>query len=294
MTRWLWTAANGLVTDLSAWAGGNYVTDGGTDGILAPGYEFTTQSYAGVDGATVQQITAKPGAPTLGLDLVASDGAELRARVRALAHTLRPRAGIGSLTAVADDGTSRTLPCYYRKGLESGTYRVTRYRTALEFWAPSPWWRGDPYAYTWSLAAPTAFFPILPMRLSPSTIEGAVTIDLSDTDSPTHPQWTITGPGTQLTLTNDTTGQSLVLNATIGDGQLVAIDTRPGQQSVRRATRNVDGTLTLGDSLFGGLTSDPALWPLLDDVNTVRALLTGAGPASRVELAADRLHSGVL
>lgn len=296
MTRWLWTAPDGSITDLSAWGAGTYVTADGTAGQLAPAYDFATQAFAGVDGGQVQQISAQPGAPRLGLDLVASDGLELRTRVRSLAHVLRPRAGIGTLTAVADDGSTRTLPCYYRKGLESGTYLVTRYRTVLEFWAPSPWWRGVPLTFDYGLAAATTFFPILPIVLSPSTISGATTFDLSDTDSPTYPRWTVTGPGSQLILRNtwqrvdefgvlQTMTAELTLNATIGDGRTVTIDTRPSRQRILYDD---------GSNLFPLLASDPALFPLVDGVNTVTALLTGAGAASRIALATDRLYSGAL
>ena len=239
MTRWVWTAASGLTTELNAWDLGNYVTVDGTDGVLAPEYEFTTQQLAGVDGADVQSITARPASPVLGLDMTASDPVELRSRLRALVHALAPRAGIGRLTAVADDGSARHVDCYYRKGLERGIPHAVRYRTVLEFWAPSPWWRGEPLTDEWSLAAPGVFFPILPLRLSASTIAGGRTFDLSDTDAPTYPTWTVTGPGTQLTLANDTTGAQLVLTPPggIGDGELVVIDTRPGWQSIRRGTR---------------------------------------------------------
>lgn len=241
MTRWTWTAADGTVTELhgaTAWAAGSYVLADGTSGHLAPAYEFQSQTYAGVDGAVLQQVTPQPAAPILAVDIVGAGGVSLAARVRGLAHALRPRAGAGTLTAVGDDGTVRTLPCYYRKGLESGVYRDARFRAALEFWAPSPWWRGTPLTVSWALAGARAFFPLLPMYLSPSTISGQVTVDLSDTDSQTFPQWTVTGPGDQITLTNDTVGRSLVLPVPggIGDGQLVIIDTRPGFQSIRRAT----------------------------------------------------------
>jgi hypothetical protein len=179
--------------------------------------------------------------------------------------------------------------------LEAAQIRGHRLRAALQFWAPSPWWRGTPFAYTWALAAASAFFPILPMVLSASTISGAVTVDLSDCDAPTYPRWVVTGPGSQLILANDTTGASLVLNATIGDGQSVAIDTRPGQQFVKQATLNPDGTVAaVGASLFGSLSSDPALWPLLDGSQSVRAVLTNAGAASRIAVTADRLYSGAL
>jgi hypothetical protein len=296
VTRWLWTAADGTVTDLSAWGVGNYVTADGSGGHLAPGYDFATQAYAGVDGEQLQQVTAQPAQPVLGIDLVASDGAELRQRLRSLAHVLRPRAGIGRLTAVADDGSSRYVRCYYRGGLEQGRYVVTRFRAVLQFWSPSPWWRGVAVAQAWSLAAPTTFFPILPIVLSASTITGSVSVDLSDTDAPTYPTWKVTGPGSQLNLSNSwqrpdedgtlrTYTASLVLNTTIGDARVVTLETRPGYQRV---------TLDDGTSLFTSLGSDPAMWPLVDGVNTVTALLTNAGAASRIELAADRLYSGAL
>jgi hypothetical protein len=300
MTRWTWTTADGAVHELGgvvAWSSGMYVLDEGTSGQLAPGYEFATQAFAGVDGEQLQQITPQPAQPVLGIDVAVTDAAALRARLRTLTHAMRPRRGIGTLTAVGDDGTTRTLPCYYRKGLEAGTVRANRYRTALEFWSPHPWWRGTPLQVPpWSLAAPRPFFPIFPLTLSATTIEGARTIDLSDTDAPTYPRWTVTGPGSQLTLSNTHAARqadgtwadvtdTLVLNAPIGDGQQVVIDTRPGRQSVRRTT---------GESLFGSLGSDPALWALVDGVNEVTALLTGAGPASRIELAGDRLYSGAL
>jgi hypothetical protein len=295
VTRWLWTDAAGAVTDLSAWGAGSYILGEGLTGHLAPSYEFTTQSYAGADGQAVQQITAAPSTPVLPLQYEGTSYADAAAKARALGRALRPKAGMGTLAAVADDGTTRTLPCFYRSGLEAAQIRGHRLRAALQFWAPSPWWRGTPFAYTWALAAASAFFPILPMVLSASTISGAVTVDLSDCDAPTYPRWVVTGPGSQLILANDTTGASLVLNATIGDGQSVAIDTRPGQQFVKQATLNPDGTVAaVGASLFGSLSSDPALWPLLDGSQSVRAVLTNAGAASRIAVTADRLYSGAL
>jgi hypothetical protein len=294
--RWLWAGANGVVTDLTAWSAGSYVLGDGITGQVAPTYDFATRQTAGVDGEQLDQVTPQAGALALPIDFVASDGAELRARLRALTHALRPRAGLGKLTAVADDGTARVLPCYYRKGLESGTYRVTRFRAVLEFWAPVPWWRGNPVSVGYGLAAPTPFFPILPIVLSASTITGATTVDLSDTDSPTYPVWTITGPGTQLTLSNSydqaqddgttrTVTQTLVLNSVIGDGQTVTIDSRPAQQTVTRSD---------GVNLFPYLGSDPALFPLVDGINTVQAVLTNAGAASRIAGVADRLYSGAV
>ena len=294
MTRWQWQSPAGSVTDLSDWSLGSHVTVDGTGGELAPAYEFTTEQYAGVDGADLRHVAAQPRTVLLGLDVALDSEAAVRARARELAHVLRPRAGIGKLQAVADDGSVRTLPCRYRKGLESATFTANRLRAVLEFWSPSPWWRGDALRLDYGLAVPSAFFPILPIVLSSTTITGTTTVDLSDTDAPTFPLWTITGPGDQLTLRNewaelDEEGNTvdriaeLVLPVPIGDGRTVTIDTRPGRQSIVRDD---------GVSLFGSLASDPALWSLVDTVQTVSALLTNAGPASGIVGVADRLYSG--
>lgn len=299
MTAWTWTDAAGAVTNLggvTAWGAGNYVVPDGSDGLLAPSYEFTEQQYAGLDGDTPQQIVAAARQAVLGMRFVASDPVELRNRLRALAHTLRPKAGMGVLSAVGDDGTTRTLPCFYRGGLDKGVQTGTLYRCALQFYAPSPWWRGNPLTVSWGLAGATAFFPIFPLVLSQSTISGQVTVDLSDTDAQTFPVWTVTGPGSQLTLSNTYQGvqpdgtvatvtQSLVLapSGGIGDGVNVTIDTRQGRQRVVRGD---------GLNLFGSLSSDPNLFGLVDGVNTVTAVLTNAGANSRISLAADRLYSG--
>jgi hypothetical protein len=302
MTRWLWTSPDGAVTDLSAWSSSTYVVADGTSGHLAPGYEFAAQGFAGVDGEQLQQVTALPAQPVLGIDLVGDGTAtSVRDRVRALAHAMRPRRGIGRLTAVADDGAERVLPCYYRKGLESGTYHDARYRAALEFWSPHPWWRGAPFTWGYGLAAAAPFFPIPPVKLSATTIAGAATVDLSDTDAPTPPRWTVTGPGSQLILQNtydavqpDGTLAPVTVSSTltpppgtvlVGDGQTITVDTRPGYQSVTRSD---------GADLFGWLGSDPVLWSLVDGVNEVSVLLTNAGAASRVDVVADRLYSGAL
>jgi hypothetical protein len=128
--------------------------------------------------------------------------------------------------------------------------------------APDPWWYGDTQIINFGLGAPTLFFPIPPVTLSPGTVQGVFTVDLSDTDAPTYPVWTITGPGSALLLANQTTGRSIEVNASLAAGESMTIDTRPGFQSVRRG----DGT-----NLMAALASDPAMWPLIEDVNQVSA-----------------------
>jgi len=274
----VWTSADdNLVIDFTDQV--RFVVDpNGTRGLRSPSYSLASARYAGADGDTVDAVTAEPATPTIGLKMFATDEEDLRYRMRELVRALRPKAGPGTLTVTTPWGESRDLTCYCIGGLEGAESRGEImpgrwWRVALKMHAPSPWWEGAERVIDFGLAAPSAFFPIFPLVLSPSTIQGEFTVFLADSDAPTYPTWTITGPGSQLTLTNLTTGRSIQVNAPLGDGQSMTIDTRPGFQSVTRD----DGT-----NLMDTLATDPALWPLVDDVNVVSALLTNAGPASRI------------
>jgi hypothetical protein len=97
-----------------------YVLADGTTGQVAPAYDFATQADAGVDGAVLQQVTPQAGRPNAGAGPRRVRRAELaRPGPVADARAAPPRRA-GHLTAVADDGTVRTLPCYYRKGSRPG------------------------------------------------------------------------------------------------------------------------------------------------------------------------------
>ena len=269
-----WTAADGTSLDLSDQSSGYIVTKDGTAGFFSPSYDLVADEYAGIDGATVQAIRAAPAEPTLGLYVSASSPTEFRQKLRGLVRTMRPKAGPGTLTVRNETGEARNLDCYCRGGMEGAEARFSAWVTAvLRFYAPDPWWYGDERSVDVGLGAGTAFFPIFPLTLAPSNVQGQFTIDLSDTDAPTYPTWTITGPGSTLVLTNTTTGRSIQVNTTLNPGDTMVITTSPGAQSVRRG----DGT-----NLMGSVTGDPALWPLIEDVNTVTATLTGATTDSHI------------
>src|SRR3954454_11386830 len=68
--RWLWAGANGVVTDLTLWAGGSYVLGDGITGQVAPVYDFATQATAGIDGEQVQQVPPQAVVVVLPIDFV--------------------------------------------------------------------------------------------------------------------------------------------------------------------------------------------------------------------------------
>lgn len=284
-----WTAADGTVVSLTDDAAGYVVLGEGTRGLRSVAYDVATKTYAGIDGEDVQNIRAIGGQPTIGMLIHADSDADFRARTRALRRLMRPKAGLGLLSVQADDGETRTLSCYCVGGFEGDesldvAHPGRWWKLALKFYAPSPWWEGDERTLTFGLQAPVNFFPAPPFILSPSSVQGIFTIDLSDCDAPVYPVWKITGPGTELVLENETTGRSIEVSATLAAGEALAIDTRPGYQSVRKS----DGT-----NLMGALGSDPALWPFIEDIQTVSAQLSGATSESRITATYRPRYAGI-
>lgn len=294
-----WQAADGTLITLTDPAAGYRVLADVTAGLTAPSYEISTDRYAGIDGDTEQAVSATAREVMLGQIIEAGDEATLAARVRSLVRAMRPKAGPGTLIASTPDGVRRTLTCRYASGLEGAEDRASTtpgkwVKAAIKLRAADPWWYGERKTVSVGLGVGANFFPFFPLVLAPSTVQGQFTVDLSDADDRSYPLWTVTGPGSNLVLTNESidysTGQpvlvtqSLEITASLSAGQSMIIDTRPGFQSVRRD----DGT-----NLMGSVTTDPALWGLVDGVNTVTAALTGATSVSRITGTYRARYSGV-
>jgi hypothetical protein len=289
--QWTFTDPTGGTTiDLTDETAGYRITASGSRGLHSPQWNLATSKYAGLDGVTTDAIQAEAGDVALGISVRATSESELLARIRALVHTTRPKLGQGRLMCRHPDGTTRTLTCRVIAGLPGSedpdsTLAGRWWRAQLQFHADRPWWAGPAETLDYGLAAPTPFFPIFPLVLSSSNIQGQLTADMTAADAPSHPVWTVTGPGTALTLTNLTTGAVIQVNAVLGDGQTMTIDTRQGFQSVRRD----DGT-----NLMGSLATDPTMWPLADGVvNQVSALLTGANSSSRIRGVYSPQYAGI-
>jgi hypothetical protein len=272
-----WIPADGSESiTLNERAAGYRVMAEATTGLWSPPYRTSEDTYAGQDGTTLTALDADKRTVTLGLQIEGATETELRARWRRLVRAMRPKAGDGVLQAADEFGVTYSLTCRYTGGLEGdgqAMFAGTLARAVVKLDAYDPWWYGEGQTVTLSLGAPSVFFPFFPLRLSPSTVQGQFVIDLSDSDAPTFPLWTVKGPGDGLVLTNESTGQVIQINAPLTSGQSMTIDTRQGFQSVRRN----DGT-----NLMGFVSSDPALWALVEGVNTVTAALTGATAASRI------------
>jgi hypothetical protein len=286
--QWLSPDSRQLIT-LTDRAGGYRLIADATTGLTAPAYRIATEQYAGFDGATVRSVTADAREVVLGLMIEAKDDLTHRQRVGALVRAMRPKAGPGTLICRDEDGQVRTLTCYYSGGLEGAEGRGAKLpgrwvKAAVRFLAEDPWWYGEQQSVSFGLGAATPFFPIPPVRPSGSSVTGRFEVDLSETDTETWPVWTITGPGSDLVLRNETTGQVIAVDVALAGGETLIIDTRPEYLSVRSGA---------GTNLMRLVQSDPALWPLVEQVNRVTATLTGATSESRIYATFQPRYAGV-
>lgn len=206
-----------------------------------------------------------------------------RDELRRWARALDPLKGEGTLTVVQGDHAGRQIVCVYETGLEELSEEWPLLGlTTLGFRAADPYWQD---ASESSLAATLGmttyqWFPFAgtwvaqPLILGTSDVFAAVTINnLGDVDA--WPIVTTTGPGTDLTLTNQTTGDRWQIAGVIAAGSTAIVDTRPGHKTAR-----VDGV-----NVFGRLSDDSTLWPLAPGPNRISIGFATASAQSRVAFA---------
>jgi hypothetical protein len=207
----------------------------------------------------------------------------LRTELRDTVYRMDPTRGIGRFRVVAPGGDSREIFCRVSRGLgvsevlaqDSAFYAQ---RISATFLAHDPYWYavGDTaIVYTGDVETAT-FFPFFPLRLS----AGSVFVDDNDVSNPgdmdAWPVWTISGPGSNVVITNLTSDLQISLNTTISGGQSVTIDTRPGAKTVL----NDDGT-----SLFPLLSPTSSLFPLVRGVNHIQVAMDSTSSTSSIRLA---------
>jgi hypothetical protein len=189
----------------------------------------------------------------------------------------------GLLRCTAPDGSVRQLTCVYSGGLAgvegSGVSGPTFRRMILQLKASDPLWYSDNVnTSVFQIATSAPFFtnPFFPLNIALSNVTTAGRVD-NPGDEVAWPVWQIVGPGTNPTLTNLTTGQSLVLSLVLSGGQSVTIDTRPSQKSIIN-----DQTLA---NLYSALApGNAAMWPLQPGSNSLQLVMSGASTDSRLVL----------
>lgn len=254
----------------------------GRTGRFMPPVELELEAAPEGDGSWLRSVRYEHRELDLPIVIEGSTPTQLRQRLRAIWRWMDPRRGDGKLQCVAPDGIERELVCRYREGLEGteGALQLGNVlETAVTLVAPDPFWtESTTYVSEYHLGgAPVGFLdsPFFPLKLTETTIFGDHILFTNAGDVEAWPRWIVTGPMTELILTNTTSGQSLTLTYTLPAGEQIVIDTRPRKKTVLYGTT----------SLYGA-PLDPlsALWPLLPGTNTIGIELSGATTDTRVTL----------
>ncbi|MCQ1575375.1 phage distal tail protein [Streptomyces parvus] len=267
-----------MTTLLTDWERG-WVVQPGIKGLDMPDYAMATDEAPGIDGYEVRQVRAQGKTISIPIAFWANDSrAAYLARRRTFIRSLNPKRGQGTLTLTQPDGDARSIGVRYQDGMEGDESLDTAGRRwcigVITFVAPSPYWTGGEVTTEWKNGVSGDFFPVLPLVVGDSQVLGAVTVD-NDGDDDAFPVWTIKGPATSVTLTNTTTGQTLVLTRTITGADTIVIDTRE-----RRQTALLNGVT----NLWPNLSNASALWPLATGINQLTLNVAGSTTDTSVRM----------
>lgn len=253
----------------------------GVTGRFMPPVEHVEDPVYGQAGTRLRAVSVAARDVNLPLTIIGDDETAVRSRLRTLVRMFNPQRGDGRLRVTAADGTVRELVCRYFEGMEGRESRdemgQTFQRAVLVLRAADPYWYDTaPQSQTYTTGQAGSFLgsPFFGLRLNSETIFGSQVV-ANDGDVETWPVWTVHGPCTSITLSNDTTGQTISLPITLTATQTVTIDTRPFRKTITRD----DGT-----NLYGSLTAASALWSLPVGDSTVTISLPGATTDSYVTL----------
>lgn len=198
-----------------------------------------------------------------------NDAAIIAARA-ALIGLLKPGSDVISLRWTYD-GVSKQIDTHYAGGmtLPSIDWKLQHHRMGFELRAADPtWYNPEGTAITFAQTGGGTGMPmpfVFPMTLGASNLNVTQAIDLIGANAwDTYPTIIISGPVTNLVITNLVTGDKLdFAGLTIGTGTTYTIDLRYGYKTV------VD---QLGANQISKLSadSDLATWVLLSGANSVR------------------------
>jgi hypothetical protein len=189
------------------------------------------------------------------------------------AYALTDELGPGILRITYPDGSVREIEAYYESGFDGEPGQGHTYDTAVTvLYCPDPLFRDPtPVVLTRSYVASPSVY-LNPYRtfgtgqvLDESTLTNPGTVDA-------WPTWVLTGPATELTATNLTTGESFTVTYTLSAGQTITITTRPSE-IIGPAGQNLINSMDWPSS---------KLWRLQRGANDVDLAVLGAGSGTSV------------
>jgi hypothetical protein len=243
-------------------------------------------------GAREKYVQVNLNEVFLPIVVMAPSESELAQLRRSVKKSFNPSRGLGILRSIASDGTTRDLNCRCVKGLEGTEDESGRgpgwFTAGLVFQAADPFWYDSSFTtLTFQMTGTPPLFlasPFIPIKLGTSGIGTSFTID-NQGDFPAWPIWQITGPGSAIVMTNQTTGDILTLTISLADStQILTVDTRVGKKTVKRE----DNT-----NQFASVDSLSTLWSLQTGINLISVAMTGTTGTSQIQLQYKQAYDGV-
>ncbi len=180
----------------------------------------------------------------------------------------------GVLRVARPDGTAREIDAYYEDGFRGeANENWLSANPVLTLLCPDGFWRdATSTVYTRTSGSAVSFLAPLVTISSAQVLGDTVLTNPGDVDA--WPEWTITGPMTELTATNNTSGLAFTLTHTRTAGQQITITTQ--RPSVRGP----------GDTNLVGALDWPAayLWGLMPGDNDVEFLVAGGGSGTTIQI----------
>lgn len=272
--RYSWVDPTGTEWMLDDPAQG-WVIPRGRVGLGAAPIELVTDPHPR-GGARVRHIQPQPRTITLPLEVWGDSPLGFVQRWRNLirAFTSTRRLGPGTFRKMLPNGEVRQIQAYYDGGFDGDPGRGHISDTAvISLFCEDPYWSGPavttaPFSNSGSVSYLSPY-----MTVSPSSVLGATTATNAG-DVEAWPSWSIVGPATAVTATNNTTGQAFTLTATLTPGQAITITTDPP------TVRGPAGEVWTSKLNWPGAV----LWGLVPGVNNVTFSATGATTATSITL----------
>jgi hypothetical protein len=262
-----WHAADGATIVLDGTTG--YRVTRGAMGLDVPPVSNTVDPYMVFDGSAL--ISRRRNARSVTLPLFIKHASRAQTLLAVIASAFQ---GPGRLEY--NDGTVdyELRDVIYDGGMlgdQSGVVSKVWRRVVVSLLALDPWWYGDAQSTALSISASTAFSAAVPFS-------AAIPFDGGNSSSvvvagvgEAYPVITVTGPATTATAS---LGLLAWTNATaLGSGDVLVVDTRPGNRGPRLNGGDVDWSL---------LTPGSRLWTLQPGTNSVVSGATGTSGATSI------------
>jgi len=172
------------------------------------------------------------------------------------------------LQVTKNDASVRQLQrCFYVGGLDEKAW-INGMESVISFDALDPYWY-DPTAVEVTFSSGETpsmlFFPLPPLYLAPSAVFAEQSVVNPGAEA--WPIWTISGPGSSISLINQTTGRKVMWTGTLMIDDELEIDTRPLHKTVRLNGENAWDSVPI---------SYADLWPLAAGPNALMVTIANS------------------